>query len=172
MSAALLLRCVLRCSGDIYSSSASCPRTSRRRISQAEGTRHELETHTRARYSGRKIRLRDRSGVRLHVGAEDSGSLGLDHLRLLLGRLRDVHRREGWPGGQRSGQSRSPGKSRQALPQGTLRTLHDWSRKPRQVSAAAEERQVGASELGRSAQHHDRRVSRGRKPSMDRMRWA
>ena len=52
------------------------------------------------------------------------------------------------------------GQPRQALPQGPVRTLHHRRRKPRQVSAAAQERQAGARRLGRSARRHGRAFPR------------
>ena len=48
----------------------------------------------------------------LRLGAEGAGTLGGDHLRLLLGRLRHVHRRQGRPRGQRARQSGSSGEPR------------------------------------------------------------
>ena len=72
----------------------------------------------------RALRLRRRSGGRLHLGAEDRRPLGGDHLRLLLGRLRHVHRRQGRPRRQRARQSGSSGEPRHAVPEGTVRAPH------------------------------------------------
>ena len=84
-----------------------------------------------------RVRLRRRSGRRLHLGAEGAGQLGGDDVRVLLGRLRHVHRRQGRPRGQRARQSGSSGQPRHALPEGAVRASHHRRRQPRPLSAAA-----------------------------------
>ncbi len=90
---------------------------------------------------------------RLHVGAEDSGHVGGDHVRLLFGRLRHGDRCQGRPRRNLAGACVASGESRQALPEGPVGALHDRSRESCEVSAAAEERQAGARQLAGSADH-------------------
>ena len=66
---------------------------------------------------------------RLHVGAEDSGPVGGDHLRLLFGRLRHGDRRERWTRGGVPAARVASGESRQALPQGPVGALHRSTRR-------------------------------------------
>ena len=63
--------------------------------------------------------------------------MGLDDLRLLFRRLRDVHRGQGRPGGERPRQSRSSRQPGRALSEGPLRARDDPRGQPRQISAPA-----------------------------------
>jgi len=67
-----------------------------------------------------RVRIRGRSRCRLRVRPEGCRSLGLHHVRLLLGGMRHVHRREGRPRRHRSRQCGSPGEPRTAVSQGAL----------------------------------------------------
>ena len=83
-----------------------------------------------------------------------------DHMRLLLGRLRHGDRREGWKGCLVGATRGASGESRQALPKGFSEHYTIARRKPRAVSAAAQERQARARQLGRSARHDGRALPR------------
>ena len=65
-------------------------------VSRGSGARrHDAEAAARSRHARRALRLRRRPGGGLRLGAEGARPLGGDDLRLLLGRLRHVHRRQG-----------------------------------------------------------------------------
>ncbi len=109
------------------------------------------------------IRIHLRSAIRASATspvARVADTLGQDHLRLLLGRLRHAGRRQGWQGRHRPRQSRPSRQPRQALPQGTQRTPHSRCSRPREAAAAAQRRQARSCLLGRSARHAWSRSSR------------
>ena len=87
-----------------------------------------------------------------HTAArQDSRSVGGHHLRLLLGRLRHVHRRQGRPRGERARQSGSSRQHRHALPEGTLGARHAARRRvARGYPLLRGAARAGARGLGRS----------------------
>ena len=89
---------------------------------------------------------------------KDSRPLGRDHVRLLLGGLRDVRRSQRRPRRQRPRKSRPSRKPREAVPQGAFGAPHARGFQSREVSAATQERQAGARGLGRSSGHDGREV--------------
>ena len=118
-----------KCSAAICSSSARCRSTWRRRIWEARP--REPQALPRPRHARReRYAYARRSGDGLHGGRQDSRPLGANDLRLLLGRLRDVHRRQGRPRGQRPRQSGSSRQQRRALSEGPLGARDASTRRP------------------------------------------
>ena len=87
-----------------------------------------------------------------YISAQKVPDMGRDDLRVLLGRLRHVHRRQGRTRGQGARQPRSPGQPRHALPEGAVRAPHDRRRQPRPLSARCDKNgERVPRQLGRGA---------------------
>ena len=102
--------------------------------------------------------------------APDSRPLGADDLRLLLGRLRHGHRREGWPRRRRARQSGSSGERGKLCPKGLSEhdTIHadTRARHPLLRRERALERVVGTTRIGTMASRFrdvQRQHGRGRR---------
>ncbi len=98
---------------------------------------HDPQAAARTRHPRRSLHLQRRPGRGLRLGAEDSRSLGVDHLRLLLGGLRHVHRRQGRPRRQRARQPRSSRSTAGCSARRACPSTTRSHRQPRALSAAA-----------------------------------
>ena len=124
------------------------------RISEARPHEHDAEAAARARYARGSLYVRRRPGAGPHRVAQSRRQLGADHLRLLLGRLRHVHRGEGWPGRHGPRQSGSSCQPRHAVSQRASRnTRRSMHRADRAYPLLRGPRRIGARELGSS--HRD-----------------
>ena len=95
-----------------------------------EARPHEVHATPRPRHPRRALRATRRTRSAGYTSAQKiPGPLGGDHLRLLLGRLRHVRRRQGRPGRERARQSGSSGERGMLCPKG-LSEHHTARRRP------------------------------------------